>query len=109
MSPSHMFAFHSCLKRSMMRCLKEEMKAFSLSTLPLVQKSWKPYDSRQSLYYLPSYCSFFVFVIRLSLNIIKACFGNLVLGSLQSLNQYLKTEIVLPIYRGYLPVSRYAM
>ena len=39
----------------------------------------------------------------------KACFGNLIMDILLSLNQYLREEIVLSIYRGYLPVSPYTM
>ena len=31
------------------------------------------------------------------------------MGILLSLNQYLREEIVLSIYRGYLPVSPYTM
>ena len=43
------------------------------------------------------------------LSMIKACFGNLVMGILLNLNQYPREEIVLSIYRGYLPVSPHTM
>ena len=62
------------------------------------------------LYYLPNF--FFVCVVLVSrrfLSMTKACFGNLVMGILLSLNQYLREEIVLSIYRGYLPVSPYTL
>ena len=80
------------------------------SRLPFVQTSWKPYDSRQS-FILPAQFLFLcvVLVSRRLLSMTKACFGNLIMGILLSLNQDLREEIVLSIYRGYLPVSPYTM
>ena len=105
----YFIAFHSSLKHSIMNCLKEERKAFSLSKLPFIQTSRDLYDFRQS-FILPNQLLFLlVLVIRLSLSLIKACLRNLVLGSVQSLNQYLTAETVLSMYRSYLPVSPYIM
>ena len=73
--------------------------------MPSVQTSWKLYDSRQS--FIPPAQFRVVLVSRLFLSLIQAGFGNLVMGILMSLNQYLREEIVLSIYRGYL--SRFAI
>ena len=88
------------LYRSLFKCREE---SFSFSTLPSVQTSWKPWDSRQS-FILPAQFLFLsvVLVSRLFLSMIQACFWNLVMGILLSLNQYLREEIVLSRYRGYL-------
>ena len=41
--------------------------------------------------------------------IIRACFGNLVMGILPIFNHYLREAIVLSMYNGYLPVSPYTV
>jgi len=93
--------YHSCF----FKCWEKSFFILDSAICPnIMETMWF-----QAIFYTQFLFLYAVLVSRLFLSMIKACFGNLVMGILLSLNQYLKEEIVLSIYRRYLPVSPYTM
>ena len=98
------------MSRKVMDFLGNKERNDASLTTPSVQTFRKPYDSRQCLIF-PAQLLVLVDVhlTKSFSNIVKACFGNLVMDIFRTFSQDLRELIVLSMYNGYQPVSPYTM
>ena len=98
------------MSRKVMDFLRNKERNDASLTTPSVQTFRKPYDSRQCLIF-PAQLLVLVDVhlTKSFSNIVKACFGNLVMDIFRTFSQDLRELIVLSMYNGYQPVSPYTM